>query len=199
MRPAGEELLNPPTAIPSTLRARAIVEVKKGAFTIAGRASILASAPGSFRIEVFGPFGQTMMLMASDGERLYISSEGKTNEFLWGDPDIPYSFEAGEALSFLTGSPGFAKAAGRAGVVETRDDWGRLKEYVKAPEGERSLKVTLGAYRDINGAHIPFFIKIEDGRRDLTIKYTEVEVNTSLEEGLFSLEAGPGQGSKEVD
>jgi len=198
MRPAAEEALAPPTVIPSTLRASAVVEMKRN-FTIAGRASILVKAPDSFRIEVTGPFGQTAMLLASDGERLYSSSDGKIKEFLWDDPDIPYSFEAEEAVSFLTGSPRPREAQLGPGATEARDNWGRLKEYTKTAEGRPELKATLGDYRDINGAHIPFLIRIEDGRRTLTIRYTEAEVNPQIDEGLFSLGAGPERGSKEVD
>lgn len=199
MRPAGEDILTPPTIIPSSLRAKAVVEIKKNVLTIAGRASILAKAPGSFRIEVVGPFGQTMMLLASDGTKLYISSEGKIKEFLWGDPDIPYSFEAGEAFSFLTGAPGPKEAGYKPNAIETRDKWGRLTGYTKTVEGRDGLKVTLGEYRDIGGAHIPFRIRIEDGKRDLTIKYTEAEVNPQLDEELFMLTAPPDRGAKEVD
>lgn len=198
VQPAGEQALTPPTVIPSTLRAKAVVEMTRN-MTIAGRASILVKAPGSFRIEVTGPFGQTAMLLASDGARLYTSSDGKVNEFLWGDPEIPYSFEADEAVAFLTGSPRPLQAALPPNVIEKRDNWGRLKEYTKAVEGRPGLKVTLGNYKDINGAHIPFLIRIEDGRRTLAIKYSEVEVNPPIDEGLFSLEARSDRGSKEVD
>lgn len=199
LKPAFEEAERPPSVVPTSMRARAIVEVKRGVFTVAGRASILAKAPRSFRIEVFGPFGQAMMLLASDGERLYVSSEGKTKEFHWGDPDIPYSFEAGEAVSFLTGSPRPAEAGLSPNINETRDRWGRLTEYSKAAEGRPTLKVTLSEYRDINGAHIPFRIRIEDGKRDLTIKYMEAEINPPLDEELFRLEASSDRGPKEVD
>lgn len=199
LKPAGEKAVKPPTVVPSALRARAVVEMQRDLFTVAGRASILAKTPGSFRIEVFGPFGQRAFLMASDGEHLYISSEGKIKEFLWGDPDIPYSFEADEAVSFLTGGPRPVEAAMAPDVSEKRDDWGRLREYTRTTGGRPDLKVTLGDYRNISGAHIPFLIRIEDGRRVLTIKYMEAEVDPLLDEGLFRLEAHSDRGSKEVD
>lgn len=198
IKPVGEEPSGPPTLTASSIRARAVVEIKKDATTAAGRAAILAKSPGSFRIEVFGPFGMTAALIASNGEKLFINSEGQMNEFFWGDPELPYSFEAEEVVSFLTGGAN-PPTIDKPGVVASRDDWGRLREYSRAVEGRDGLKVTLGEYREVNGAHIPFLIRIEDGKRDLAIKYTEVEINPLIEEDLFRLEAHSDQGSKEVD
>lgn len=198
MKPAGEEPLGPPKLKASSIRARAVVEIKKDAATAAGRAAILAKAPGSFRIEVFGPFGLTAALIASDGHKLFVNSEGQMSEFFWGDPEIPYSFKAEEVVSFLTGAPN-PPALDTPDVSASRDEWGRLREYSRAVEGRDGLKVTLGEYREVGGAHIPFFIRIEDGKRDLAIKYTEVEINPLIEEDLFRLEARSDQGSKEVD
>jgi outer membrane lipoprotein-sorting protein len=197
-RPPAQEPPGPPKLAAASIRARAVVEMKQSASAAAGRAVILAKAPGSFRIEVIGPFGQSAALIASDGEKLFISSEGKTSEFLWGDPGIPYSFKAGEVVSFLTGSPD--ATGGTPGAAIIRDEWGRLSEYTRAVEGKAGLKVTAGDYREVSGAHIPFLIRIEDGQRELVIKYTEVEINPPLEEEFFRLKASSSdQGSKEVD
>lgn len=194
----GKEPMAPPKLTASSIRARAVVEFKKDDSSAAGRAAILAKAPGSFRIEVFGPFGLTAALIASDGEKLFINSEGQMRAFFWGDPELPYSFDAGEVVSFLTGAPD-APALDKPGVKASKDEWGRLREYSRATEGRDALQVTLGEYREVNGAHIPFLIRIEDGKRDLAIKYTEVEINPLIEEDLFRLEAHSDRGSKEVD
>lgn len=194
IKPPGQAPSGPPELDASSVRARAVVELRKGRFSAAGRAAIFAMAPSSFRIEVFGPFGQAVALIASDGERLLVDSGAKTDLFLWGDPGIPYSFEATEAVSFLTGRRG----ALSSGALETRDAWGRLLGYARAA-GDRELKATLGEYREVAGAHIPFFIRIEDGERELVIKYTDVEVTPLLEDGFFELEAYSNRGSKEVD
>lgn len=194
LRPHGEAPSGPPEIDASSVRARAVVELRKGSFSAAGRAAIFARAPGSFRIEVFGPFGQAAALIASDGEKLLVDSGARADLFPWGDPEIPYSFEAREAVSFLTGS----RAALSSGGRETRDPWGRLLGYARAA-GDRQLKATLGEYREVAGAHIPFFIRIEDGERELVIKYTDVEVNPLLEDGFFELEAYSDRGPKEVD
>ena len=198
MKPAGEEPLGPPKLTASSIRARAVVEIKKNDLTAAGRAAILAKAPGSFRIEVFGPFGLTAALIASDGHKLFVNSDGEISEFFWGDPEIPYSFEAEEVVSFLTGAPN-PPTLDTPGIKASRDGWGRLREYSRAVEGRDALLVTLGEYREVNGAHIPFLIRIEDGKRDLAIKYTEVEINPLIEGDLFKSEARSDQGSKEVD
>jgi hypothetical protein len=198
IKPAGEEPVGPPKLMASSIRARAVVEIKRKTFTAAGRAAILAKAPGSFRIEVFAPFGATAALIASDGQRLLVDSDGTAREFLWGDPEIPYSFEAEEVVSFLIGGQR-SLAPASSGARETRDEWGRLREYYRPAEDGDSLKVTLTEYREVNGAHIPFHIRIEDGRRDLAIKYTEVEIDPLLGDDLFELEAHSDPGPKEVD
>lgn len=179
----------------SSIRAKGVVEMKKNYFSAKGRASILAQAPGSFRIEVFGPFGQAAALVASDGERLLVNSEGKTSVFLWGDPGIPYSFNAKEAVSFLTGAP----VADDTGGLSRFDGNGRLSEYTREIKDKQALRVTLDEYNMVGGASIPFRISLEDGKRALTIKYTEVEVNPPFESGFFKVEAPSDQGAKEVD
>jgi hypothetical protein len=198
VKPAGEEPAGPPKLKASSIRARAVVEVKRKTFTAAGRAAILAKAPGSFRIEVFAPFGQTAALIASDGQKLLVDSDGVAREYLWGDPEIPYSFEAEEVVSFLTGGQNLLSPASSV-ASETRDEWGRLREYYRPATDGNALKVTLAEYREVNGAHIPFHIRIEDGRRDLAIKYTEVEIDPLLGDDLFELEAHSDPGPKEVD
>ena len=199
VKPYGEETPDLPSTTASSIRARGVVEMKKDSFSARGRAVILAEAPGSFRIEVFGPFGQVAALVASDGERLLINSEGKTNVFLWGDSRIPYTFKAQEAVSFLTGGPMEHETDGLPGARSITDKKGRLSEYSRAIEGRPDLKVTLGEYRSVQGAAVPFRISFEDGRQGLTIKYTEVEINYPFENGFFKVEAPSEQGAKEVD
>jgi len=184
-----------PGATASSIRARGVVELKKDSFSARGRAAVMAQAPGSFRIEVFGPFGQTAALFASDGERLLVSSEGKTSLFFWGDPAIPYSFNAKEAVSSLTGAP----VEEEAGGFSRFDGNGRLSEYTREVQGRPPLRVTLDEYALVDGAAVPFRISLEDGRRTITIKYTEVEVNPPFENGFFKVEAQSEQGAKEVD
>lgn len=199
VKPYGEEAQDLPSTTASSIRARGVVEMKKDSFSARGRAVILAEAPGSFRIEVFGPFGQVAALVASDGERLLINSEGKTSVFLWGDSRIPYTFKAQEAVSFLTGGPVEQETDGLSGASSIMDGKGRLSEYTRETEGRPVLKVTLGEYKLIHGAAVPFMISFEDGRRGLTIKYTEVEINYPFENGFFKVEAPSEQGAKEVD
>lgn len=199
VKPYGEEAPGLPSITASSIRARGVVEMKKDSFSARGRAVIQAQAPGSFRIEVFGPFGQVAALVASDGERLLINSEGKTSVFLWGDSRIPYTFKANEAVSFLTGGLLEDETGALPGARSKMDGKGRLREYTREIEGRPDLKVTLAEYRSVQGAAVPFMISLEDGRRGLTIKYTEVEINYPFENGFFKVEAPSDQGAKEVD
>ena len=195
VKPYGEEAPAKVGTTASSIRARGVVEMKKDSSSASGRAVILAQAPGSFRIEVFGPFGQVAALVASDGERLLVNSEGKTSVFIWGDPAIPYTFKPEEAVSFLTGG---IMAQETGGLART-DEKGRLVEYARPIEGRPGLRVTLSDYRPVHGAPVPFRINLEDGTRVLTIKYTEVEINHPFENGFFKVEAPSEQGAKEVD
>ncbi|MBI5587474.1 MAG: hypothetical protein HY889_03800, partial [Deltaproteobacteria bacterium] len=47
-----------------TLKATASVEIERSV-VLSGRAVVLAQSPGSFRIEVQGPFGSVMALLVS--------------------------------------------------------------------------------------------------------------------------------------
>lgn len=177
--------VEPATArTPRSIRAEAVVEFRKGAAAFTGRAMVLAESPGSFLIEVHGPMGQTVALLASDGESLKLRTDDGARDFRWGEKGIPYSFTAAEAVSFLLGSP---VDSAHKGARET-DDMGRLKRLTREEDGRR-LAVTLRDYRKISGADIPFDITIEDGRETILIRYFEVEVDPELASGLFSIPA----------
>lgn len=178
--------LPPPEITPVTLRAYGAVEMKR-VFAISGRALILASSPASFRIEVYGPFGQTAAIIASDGETVYTVTEDGTESFSRDEPGVPYSIKPEDVTSFLLGNPRPAYEFSGNRVETAMDEHGRLRLFSRpAEDGERGLKVLLEDYREVSGAHIPFRIIIDDGKRTVTIKYNEVEVNPALPEDLFS-------------
>lgn len=180
---AAPEGLNPPTAI----RAEAVVELKK-TITLAGRAVILAKSPDLFRIEVFGPFGQVMALLVSDGSSLYIYSGGEEKEFLWNDPLLPYSFKANEVVSFLLGNSVPIQARAGKNFQLSMDENGRLEKAVKFKKGSPSLVVRLSDYRPVEGAILPFNISIEDGKEKFRIKYSSVDIKPRFDADSFSID-----------
>lgn len=177
---------------PKSIRAEAVVELKK-IITLSGRGTIMAKNPDRFRIEVLGPFNHVMALLVSDGTTLYAFSGGEIEKKDWEDPALPYSFKAKEVVSFLLGSqyPKNKASLKEDNIEVLTDKDGHISKIVKYKKGSASLTVKMSDYRDISGAHIPFNIHIEDGKRTLKIKYSDVEIDPELSEDFFSLEALP--------
>lgn len=173
---------------PLSIRAEASVEVDRPAVALNGRAVVLAKSPGSFRIEVLGPFGLASALLVSDGKTVYLLSGGKSRRYSSGDPGVPYSFKPDEAVSYLTGS---VREAAECGCEVSKDAHGRASKVVKSEDGSPVLTVTLADYRAVAGADVPFDIKIAHKKETLRIRYTSVEVNPALEAGFFSTEGLP--------
>lgn len=178
-----KELPGPPGRVPSSIRAQAVVEIKR-LIPVSGRAQVIAKSPASFRIEVQGPFGQTAALLSSDGETTYVLTEKGIEEFHKGDAGAPYSLKPEEITALLLGVPR-AGAQALAGSDIRRDEAGRLKSFSKAVPGKEDLSVSLDDYRDVSGAHIPFIITIENGKRKIEIKYKAVEVDPDIDESVF--------------
>lgn len=188
LKPAAEVL--PPkepgaAAAVDTLRATGVVVMKKG-FAIAGRAIILAKRPSSFRIEVSGPFGQTIALLVSDGEAFYIYSGGEAKTFRWDDPLLPYPLKPAELVSVLTGAEG--QTADEVAQV-IRDDAGRVIKMEKSDINAVPLIITLQDYRDTGGMQLPFDIRIMRGAEEIDIRYSTIEVNPVLSLDAFQIDA----------
>lgn len=172
---------------PLSLRAEASVEIDR-TVPLIGRAVVLAQQPGSFRIEVLGPFGSAMALILSDGRTIYLLSGGKSKRYSREDPEVPYAFKPEEAVAFLTGN---GPVASECGCEVSKDAYGRTSKVVKSENGTPVLTVTLAEYRAVDGVQVPFDIKIANKKETLRIKYTAVEVNPVLETGFFSAEGLP--------
>lgn len=197
LRPPAEPIVTSPAVTPESIRAKAVVQMKK-TLSVKGRAVILARSPDSFRIEVFGPFGHTAALLASDGSSLFTITEDGPESYDRHKADLPYSLEPEDIVSFLLGNPRVGVEA-RADVEAGRDDNGRLRVFTRTFEGRPSLKVMLDDYREVSGAHIPYRITMDDGDKTLVITYREVEVNPPLEDELFQIGTETAPEGKEVD
>lgn len=184
LKPAEELKPLPP---PVSLRAEASVEINRP-ITVQSRAVVLAEKPGSFRIEVLGPFGSAMALLLSDGKTIYLLSGGRSKLYSEGAPDIPYSFKPGEAVAYLTGN---GPIESECGCEVSKDAYGRTSKVVKSENGKQVLTVTLADYRAVAGATVPFDIKITNKEKTLHIKYNSVEVNPRLDAGFFSTKGLP--------
>ena len=168
---------------PDSLRARAVVELSNGVAT-RGRAVILASRPDRFRIEVFGPLGQSAALMVSDGETLAVYSDGEVRTHLWDSPFFPYSFTAEEVVALLTGDRAVWGEDGPYRV--STGAGGGAVEIVKLREGPTpAMRASMGSWREVDGAVVPGVVEIYEGTQALRITYRDVEISPNLPEGAF--------------
>lgn len=178
-----KELPTPPGRVPSSLMANAVVEIKM-IVPVSGRAQVIAKSPASFRIEVQGPFGQTAALLSSDGETTYVLTEEGLEEFQKGAPDTPYSLGPEEITGLLLGDPKTGSGY-LSGAQVRRDEAGHITSFLKTSPGKDDLSVFLDDYRDVSGAHIPFIITIENGKRKIEIRYRAVEVDPDVDDTVF--------------
>lgn len=174
---------------PSSIRAQAVVELKKPV-PLSGKAVIIAKSPGSFRIEVLGPFSHTLALLVSDGESLYMFSRGQSSRFGWDDPELPYPFKAEEVVSFLLGA-GPVNGGGAEGQIVSTDAEGHITKITRIKDGSAVFTASLSDYRIAGGAHIPFNISIENGKEGLSIRYSSVEINPEINSDFFNTDGLP--------
>ena len=182
----------------TTLRARATVSLKSPEKNgLKGKAVILAKRPASFRVQVLGPFGQTVAVLASDGEGLYIYSKGESTYRRTGDPLYPFTFMPGEFVAFLLGGVGEEGTDILPGYEALRDDNGNISTLSRKIDG-KELYIRLADYRGVGETAFPYSLSIENGLESILIRYQSVELDTDLGDSLFVLqskgtaEEGPG-------
>ncbi|HEY4708247.1 MAG TPA: hypothetical protein VII64_12375 [Thermodesulfobacteriota bacterium] len=178
-----KELPAPPGRVPSAIRAQGTVEFKR-TIPISGRALVIAKSPASFRIEVFGPFGQTVALLSSDGETTYLLTEKGLEEFKRGDAGVPYHLAPEDITAILLGNP---KAGSEvlSGAEVRRDEAGHIISVSKVSPGRDDLNVYLDDYRAVSGVLIPYIITIENGKRKIEISHKAVEVDPDVDDTVF--------------
>lgn len=173
-----------------TLRAEAIVEMDR-TMSASGKARIYAQVPGSFRIEVKGPFAQVVALFASDGYTLHTFTDGVERFYPAGSPDAPLPFSNAEIVSLLMGLD--LKPLKDAGFEVETDGKGRPVKAEKHISGSEAgtVSVLFSDYREAGSRQIPFEISIKGPRLDrIRIRYSSVETGGDFEEGFFDIEAG---------
>jgi len=168
-----------------SIRASGVVIVKRG-IAMSGRAKITAQRPASFRIEVSGPFGQTMALLISDGESFYVYSNGTEVTMRWDDPLMPYPFRPQELVAVLTGA---AESMAAEGAAVSKDSQGRVTRLGKTGTDGLPFEIMLADFRDTNGVTLPFSIRLAKGIEELIIRYSDVEINPALPPQPFKITA----------
>lgn len=172
-----------------TLRAEALVDMDR-TLSASGKARIYAKAPGSFRIEVKGPFAQVVALLASDGRTLHTFTDGVERYYPAGSHEAPIPFSSEQIVSLLMGLD--LKPLEDAGFKVGTDWAGRPVKAEKHIPGDDGGTVTVlfSDYRNAGGRDVPFEISIQGPRLDkIRIRYSSVETGSGFEDGFFDIEA----------
>lgn len=167
----------------TSLTANASVTLKESG--LKGRANISVKAPGSFRIEILGPFGRTVALIVSDNKEFSIYNGSVFTKYDLGQVPYPLKFTTEEIVSFLTGS--FNKNADMDDYRVELDDKGFVSKVVKQ-NGSSSDELTalMTNYREVSDTVLPFSVQVSFNREVLFINYKDVQINQDLDNILFT-------------
>ncbi len=163
-----------------------MVELLRSGEFVKGRATIVVKGPDLFRIEVFGPFNQTVFVLVGNGGGLSVYSKGDVRTYRWDDPFLPYSFRSRDVVSFLTGAPYMLDERENYSILTHR---GRITGFIRSNRDGPVFKVSMGDYREIGGVSVPFSISVVSKKETLKITYRSVEVEPSLNAEVFTLGA----------
>lgn len=172
----------PPYAPTASMRASATVElVMAGREPLKGRAIVLAKDPDLFRIEVRGPFNQTLALVTGNGRDVVFFSNGTAKR--GGFP-----LDASEAAGFLLGRPGVVAAKEGSGLRVVEEENGLITMVEKSAGNAILFRVSFSDYKEMADAvFFPLTLTIETARERIGISYTSIELNPEMEENAFDL------------
>lgn len=181
---SAESGLEPP--LRDSLRAKATVIIKKaGERALKGNAIIVAARPNLFRIEVRGPFRQTVALMLSDGEQIYLFREGLADRYPSTGPHNPFPFTGDELVNFLMGSSDESRFPKERGYSIEHDENGHIIALTKENGSPVPLLVRLKDFRVVSGVDFPFSVSIENDGEELRVLYGNIEFNPDIDKRVF--------------
>ncbi|MBI5234052.1 MAG: hypothetical protein HY880_06840 [Deltaproteobacteria bacterium] len=175
----------------TSMSASAIVELARAeGASLKGRANVLVKSPDLFRIEVRGPFNQTIALVIGNGSDTVFFSNGavKRNSF---------PFDASETVNLLLGRWDIAVKNGSGlRIIEKKDGQITKVEYffksadIGAPGYPSSawVEVSFSDYKEITDTlFFPLTVSIETDRERLDISYVSIELNSEIDGTAFNL------------
>ncbi|MFQ5442818.1 MAG: outer membrane lipoprotein carrier protein LolA [Thermodesulfobacteriota bacterium] len=168
---------------PEAIRARATVTLEQRE-SLRGRAVIVAKRPGSFRIDVFGPFGQSLAVLASDGKTLVFFSKDGLRAFEPGGPEITANLSPARLVSILLGDRSHSPIEGDKSKRGRED---RAERSAAEKDGRREPEINLSDFRDVDGAIIPHNISIAYGGKRIEIRYREIEIDPEIKAEVFNI------------
>jgi outer membrane lipoprotein-sorting protein len=164
--------------------------------------------PEKKRSEMVSPFGQVVQVY--DGESGWVAMGERTQD---QTPAMKEQSFYGLDLLRRAGEPGVtAKALGEEELqgkklarIEVADAAGHATKFWLDPETAlpaalefsvqgQTNRVLMSDFRDVDGVKVPFKNDIvQNGQKVFEIQYTEVKVNSEIDEKLFAKPAGAAQ------
>lgn len=170
------------------LRAKAMVEITgSDGKSLSGKAIILARTPDLFRIELLGPFNQTVALILSDGRGIYYYSKGRAEYHYPGDPDYPYPFTAAELVTFLFGDRDIGVLGAGEDYRIDLDSEDRITVLEKIKDGRVLFKASMDDFRMNGERWYPYKIVIDDSFQKIRIRYNSLIPGAIIDSELFKI------------
>jgi hypothetical protein len=207
-------------------RARLAVDGADGAVRLRGKQILVLERPSQLRAEILGLFGQTVAVLATDGERFELfRAEDRSYETGAVHPDLLWeqaylALTPEEAVDLLLGLPAldrslapvaafgdgaggvsleFADAAGRLRRRAGFDAEGRLR-WLEVLDGADALlwRAEFDGYAPVGGEPFAHAVSLEvaAGRTRAEISLRDVELNPELPPDIFRLRAPEGAGEQ---
>lgn len=177
-----------PTLGVKTITAKGTIDLNNGA--LKGRLQLAAKEPSFLRLEIPGPFGQTLGVFIANKESIFFTAPADNQKFLWEKSFMPFAFDASDLTKLILGYPpeGF-----KGSYNFTLND----KHQIVTLERRNSsnvvkFKATLSDHKSISGMTIAHKIIIESpngkgGSSVIAIKLKSVKANTNLDDNFFDI------------
>ncbi|MCK5237871.1 MAG: hypothetical protein KAR06_12915 [Deltaproteobacteria bacterium] len=185
LRPNGEVVFDG-ESYAVTLRARVKLHVSKKA--LSSKAVVLASSPDSIRVDVLGPGGQPVIMMAANGKSCdYVDGgvllECSATSTIFSDGFLSSKELASILLGRIT----------RDVIDDCFNDWkvirtrGRITGVSKYSGGSVVVTVTTVNSMNSAGRVVPTLVIVKTRGDTLKVEYLEVETDVEIESWLFQL------------
>ncbi|GMR05141.1 MAG: hypothetical protein BMS9Abin23_1082 [Thermodesulfobacteriota bacterium] len=168
-------------ARPESIRADAIVEFTEKE-SIRGRAVILVKRPGFLRVDLLGPLGIRLHILASDGRYIQFFSKGGVKTIDSEDPAFERYINPERLVSIMLGD-----GSGGSSSVLKGDKAGPGDRAIRYKDGLSGAEIIVSDLREINGAMIPHKIYMSFRGKELRIRYIGLTVDPEIKEEVFKI------------
>jgi hypothetical protein len=207
-----------------SLRALARLRYQAPDDTSTSREAIVVARPDRLRVEVLSVFGSVFVLTADNGElrayarqerTVYRGSASPQNLWRYAHLGLPLT----DLVALVLGTPPPTRAAHQEVGFDPETGWIRLRQQLdggaqivwfsdtalpvaaeqRGDDGEVQWQATFSDYEVRDGVPVATRVGIEwpAGRGSLQIALDQIDVNPTLDNSIFALQAPPG--SKVVD